>query len=84
MSFLNATIIFLSVITVISVIYYAFMPVTIYMFDVTYANTPSTVGKSIITTLRTYLDYYPMIFDIIAIVWWVLRTQRVEPQYYEE
>jgi hypothetical protein len=83
MSFLKATILFLTTITTISILYYALMPMTIYMFDATYASTPSAVGKATITTLRSYLDYYPLIFDVIAIVWWVLYTQRVEPQYSE-
>ena len=83
MSFLKSTVLFLTVITAISIIYYAFMPVTIYLFDITYVNTPSIYGKSIIATQRTYLDYYPIIFDVIAIIWWVLSTQRVEPQYTE-
>lgn len=83
MSFLKSAVLFLTAITAISIIYYAFMPVTLYLFDITYANTPSIFGKSVITTLRTYLDYYPIIFDIIALIWWVLSTQRVEPQYEE-
>ena len=83
MSFLKSTVLFLTAITAISIICYAFMPVAIYLFDITYANTPSIFGRTIITTLRTYLDYYPIIFDIIAIIWWVPSTQRVEPQYEE-